>query len=76
MGAGDVGPGRPTVGAPTTSMTTSSESTLADQPRDAAGIDPVQEPMYDYGSNSNSVAFRADYVKVVEDTPVLSAPEM
>ena len=34
-------------------MTTSSESTLADQPRDAAGIDPVQEPMYDYGSNSD-----------------------
>ena len=24
----------------------------------------------------NSVAFRADYVKVVEDTPVLSAAEM
>ena len=24
----------------------------------------------------NSVAFGADYVKVVEDTPVLSAPEM
>ena len=52
-GGGDVGPGRPTVGAMTTSMTTSSESTLADQPRDAAGIDPVQEPMYDYGSNSD-----------------------
>ena len=28
-------------------------TTLADQPRDAAGIDPVQEPMYDYGSNSD-----------------------
>jgi len=24
----------------------------------------------------NSVAFRADYVKVIEDTPILSAPEM
>jgi len=24
----------------------------------------------------NSVAFRADYVKVVEDTPILSAAEM
>ena len=24
----------------------------------------------------NSVAFRADYVKVVEDTPILSAVEM
>ena len=37
----------------TTSMTTSSESTLADQPRDAAGIDPVQEPMYYYGSTAD-----------------------
>ena len=27
-------------------------------------------------SPSNSVAFAADYVKVVEDTPVLSAAEM
>jgi len=26
--------------------------------------------------SSNSVAFRADYVNVVEDTPVLSAAEM
>ena len=26
--------------------------------------------------SSNSVDFRADYVKVVEDTPVLSAVEM
>ena len=26
--------------------------------------------------SSNSVAFGADYVKVVEDTPVLSAAEM
>jgi len=26
--------------------------------------------------SANSVVFRADYVKVVEDTPVLSAAEM
>ena len=26
--------------------------------------------------STNSVAFRADYIKVVEDTPVLSAAEM
>jgi len=54
-GSGVVGPGRPTVGAMTTrtSMTTSSESTLADQPRDAAGIDPVREPMKDSGSLSD-----------------------
>ena len=26
--------------------------------------------------SANSVAFRGDYVKVVEDTPVLSAAEM
>ena len=39
-GGGDVGTGRPTVRTLTTRMTTSSESTLADQPRDAAGIDP------------------------------------
>jgi len=48
-GGGVVGPGRPTVGA----MTTSPESTLADQPRDAARIGPVQEPMYNYGSTSD-----------------------
>jgi len=47
--AGVVGPGRPTVRA----TTTSPESTLADQPRDAAGIDPVQEPMYNYGCPSD-----------------------
>ena len=27
-------------------------------------------------TSPNSVAFRADYVKVVEDTPVLTAAEM
>ena len=53
MGGGVVGPGRPTVGAMTTSMTTSSASTLVDQPRDAAGIDPVREPMKDSGSPSD-----------------------
>ena len=26
--------------------------------------------------STNSVAFRADYIKVVEDTPILSAAEM
>jgi len=30
----------------------------------------------DYVISSNSVAFGADYVKVVEDTPILSAAEM
>ena len=37
----------------TTSKTTSSESTLADQRRDAAGIDPAQEPMYYTGSTAD-----------------------
>ena len=52
-GGGDVGTGRPTVRALTTRMTTSSESTLADQPRDAAGIDPVKEPMHYHGSTAD-----------------------
>jgi len=30
----------------------------------------------DYVISSNSVAFWADYIKVVEDTPILSAAEM
>ena len=45
-GAGDVGTGHPTVRALTNPKTTSLDSTLADQPRDAAGIDPVAEPVY------------------------------
>jgi len=47
--AGVVGPDRPTVRA----TTTSPQITLADQPRDAAGIDPVREPMKDSGSPSD-----------------------
>ena len=47
--AGVVGPGHPTVRA----TTTSPETTLADQPRVAAGIDPVWEPKYDNGSPSD-----------------------
>jgi len=47
--AGDVGPGRPSVGATTTSTMT----TLADQPRDSAGVDPVREPTHDFGSLSD-----------------------
>ena len=43
---GVVGPGRPTMRA----TSTSPQTTLADQPRDAAGIDPVHEPIYDSGS--------------------------
>jgi len=47
--AGVVGPGRPSVKA----MTTSPRATSADQPRDAAGIDHIREPTYDYGSPSD-----------------------
>ena len=47
--AGVVGPGRPSVRATTTSTMT----TLADQPRDAAGVDPVREPTHDFGSPSD-----------------------
>ena len=53
-GGGDVGTGRPTVRALTNRMTTSLASTLADQPRDAAGIDPVIEPMYYSGSTADN----------------------
>ena len=35
-------------------MTTSLDSTLADQPKDAAGIDPVTEPMYYSGSTADN----------------------
>jgi len=38
---------------------------------DKAWIPPA--PCY---NNTNSVAFGTDYVKVVEDTPILSAAEM
>ena len=53
-GGGNVGPGHPTVGALTNPKTTSSDSTLADQPRDAAGIDPVTEPMHYSGSTADN----------------------
>ena len=47
--AGVVGPGHPAVRATTTLPGTN----LADQARDAAGIDPVWEPKYDNGSPSD-----------------------
>jgi len=47
--AGVVGPGHPTV----TATTTLPGTNLADQARDAAGIDPVREPKYDNGSPSD-----------------------
>ena len=48
--AGDVGPGRPSVGATNTNTMT----TLADQPRDSAGVDPVREPTHDFSSLSDN----------------------
>ena len=41
-------------------------------------LDDLERCNIDIGSviSPNSVAFGADYVKVVEDTPVLSAAEM
>ena len=54
-GADDVGSGRPTVRALSNPKTTSLDNTLADQPRDAAGVDPVTEPEYYSGSTADTI---------------------
>ena len=54
-GASDVGSGRPTVRALSNPKTTSLDNTLADQPRDAAGVDSVTEPEYYSGSTADNI---------------------
>ena len=74
MGADDVGSGRPTVRALTNPKTASLDNTLADQPRDAAGVDPVTEPEYYSGSTAENIITEQHRHRAVKNPTLLRNP--